>query len=117
MALYAQVVRQFASGKIRIATSDQEQVAVQPSIAVERAGGFDGRAELIIGTNQRERRRNREELGVRSWSEEFVGIEGVQSFACGERCDLNAPEPARQVGCGEHACNSFLKRFGRSRQR
>jgi len=57
--------------------ADQQQVAVKTPVTVERAGRFNGGAELVIRTDQRERSRSREQLGIGSWSEEFVGIERV----------------------------------------
>ena len=55
VALGAEIVGKFASGEIGIAVADQNEISVEAAVAVERAGGFDGGAELVVGTDQRER--------------------------------------------------------------
>jgi len=40
VTLCAEVIGQLASGEIRVAVSDEQQVAIEPSVSVERGGGF-----------------------------------------------------------------------------
>src|ERR1700704_4245077 len=117
VALGAQVVGQLAPGEIGVAVSDQQQVAIEPTATVERGSGFDGGTKLVLRTDERERGRSREKLGVRGWSKKFVGVEGVQRFSGGDRNYFNAPEAAGQVRRAEDACDTVLQRFRRSRHR
>src|SRR5208337_662983 len=111
---------QFTSGEIGIAVADEHDISVQTTVAVERAGGFDGGAELVVGTDQRERGRGGEELGVRSGGEEFVRVLRVQDFARRlvgrfvgrlarrKRNNFDSPEAAGQVGSAEDSGNAIL---------
>jgi len=77
--------------------ADKNEISVQPAVAVERTGGFDGGAEFVIGTDQGERGRGGEELRIRSGREELVGVLRVQRLAGCQRNDFDSPESPRQV--------------------
>ncbi len=81
IALGFEVVGQFASRKIGIAVANEDEISVETAVAVERAGGFDGGAEFVIGADQRQRGGGGEELGVRSGREKLVGVLRVQRLA------------------------------------
>src|ERR1019366_5808630 len=112
VALGAEIVRQFASGEIGIAVADKDEISVQAAVAVESAAGFDGGAELVVGTDQGERGGGGEELGVRSGREELVGVLGVQRFArrfAGrQRNYFDSPEAAGEIGGAEHSGDAIL---------
>src|SRR5271167_3105843 len=72
-----QVVRQFAAGKIRVAASDQDQIAGEASVFVENPAGLDSCARCVVWPNQCQSGRSRKQLGVGSGSEQFVGVLGV----------------------------------------
>ena len=120
VALGAEIVGEFASGKIGIAVADQDKVSVEAAVAVERAGGFNGGAELVVRTNQRERGGGGEKLGVRCGREELVGVLRVQGlagrFVGRQRDDFDSPEAASKIGCAEHTGNAIRQRFNRSGQ-
>src|SRR4029077_18838212 len=64
VALGAEIVREFASREIRITTADEDEISIKTAVAVESAGGLDGGAELVIGTDQGERGGCGKQLGV-----------------------------------------------------
>jgi len=53
--LRLEIVGKFAPRKVGVAMADKNEISVQPAVAVERTGGFDGGAEFVIGTDQGER--------------------------------------------------------------
>ena len=108
VALGAEIVGEFASREIGITAADEDEISVKAAVAIESAGGLDGGAELVIGTDQGERGGGGEQLGVRSGCEELVGILGVQRFARRERNDFDSPEAAGEIGRAEHAGNAIL---------
>ena len=92
--------------------ADQDQVSIEPAVAVERASGFDGGAEFVVGTDQGERGGRGEELGVGGRSKELVGVLRVQRFtASRQRNDFDSPEAAGKIGRAEHTGDAFLQRF------
>ena len=107
VALGAEIVGEFASGEIGIAVADKHEISVKAAVAVESAGGFDGGAELVVGTDQGQRGGSCEELGVRSGREELVGVLRVQRFARRERNYFDSPEAAGEIGGAQHTGNAI----------
>ena len=116
VALGLEIVGKFASGEIGIAVADEDEISVQTAVAVERTGGFDGGAELVVGPDQRQRGSGGEELGVRSGRKEFVGVVRVQRFARrlvgrfvgrATRDNFDSPEAAGQIGSAEDSGNAI----------
>ena len=112
----------FTTGAALAAVADEDEISVQPTVAVESASGFDRSVELVIGTDQGKRGGGSEELGVRSGCEKLVGVLCVQRlarrFAGRQRTYFDSPEAAGKIGGAEHRGNAIWQRLnGRGQQR
>ena len=102
-----------AIGKIGIAAGDEDEIAFQRAVRVDRAGAIDARVKAIVGAEFGEQGAFGENFRGGGRDEQFVGVEGVEDFAGVERIELDAEIGVSEFGAAHHFLDALSERgFG-----
>ena len=94
-------VRLDAIGEIRVAASDQNQVALERAVLVDRPSVIDARMEEVVCAKLREDRALGERLRRGSGHKKLVSVQRIDDFPGVEGMKLDAEVGVRKLGSAD----------------
>ena len=96
-----------AVGKIWVATGDEDEVAFERAVLVDRSGAEDVRVEAEVRAQFREQGTFGEDFGGGRGNEQLIGVERVEDLAAVERVELDAEIGVSKFGAGDDSLDAL----------